>query len=313
MFVLREKGYSLRAIAKALNRSVSTISDEIKRNTVAGSYTPTKAHHKAYVRRKESKFQGMHIVHDRALQEFVEHELLQQQSPEAIAGRLATGREGLPYISADSIYRYIASAHGRQIEYKLLRLKRAHQARRRRPPAVDALARRTFIDDRPAEITNRERVGDVEADFIVSGKSGSGHLLTAADRKIRYGLIRKILPVTIANVEAAFLDIKQLFPELRSLTLDNDLLFRYHERLADLLGVPIYFCHAYHSWEKGTIENYNKQVRKYVKKGADISQYDASYLQFVETRLNSRFMSVLNYQTPQECLTAFRRTKEKSR
>jgi IS30 family transposase len=257
----------------------------------------------------------MSIVRERELQAFIERELLKQQSPRAIAGRLATGLDGLPYVSTDSIYRYIASVHGRQVEYELAVLKRQHSRNRKRPPPVAALANRTFIDDRPAVIANRERIGDLEADFIVSGKTGTGYLLTAVDRKTRFGFIRKILPVTIEAVEQALLDVKREFPELTSMTLDNDILFRHHERLEQLLGVPIYFCHAYHSWEKGSIENYNKQVRKYVKKGADISQYGDEYLSFTTTRLNNRFMSVLDYKTPTECLTAHRteQTKEMSR
>lgn len=57
-----DKGYSLQAIAKALNRSISTISDELKRNAVAGSYTPANVHQKAYALRKAAKFQGISIV-----------------------------------------------------------------------------------------------------------------------------------------------------------------------------------------------------------------------------------------------------------
>ena len=77
-----------------------------------------------------------------------------------------------------------------------------------------SLPDRTFVDDRPAVITTRSRVGDVEADFIVAGKTGSGYLLTVVDRKIRFGFIRRLLPVTIANMEQAFLDVKAQFPEL---------------------------------------------------------------------------------------------------
>jgi transposase, IS30 family len=313
--VLRSKGYSLRAIGAAVGRSVSTISDELKRNAVAGSYTPAKAQAKATVRRKAAKFQGMTIVANRELQAFIEQELLKRQSPGAIAGRLATGLDGLPSVSRDTIERFIRSVHGRQLEYQLKVLKQKNRHRGKRPQAVAELAARTFIDDRPSVITDRERVGDVEADFIVSGKNGSGYLLTVVDRKIRYGFIRKLLPVSVANMEQAFLDVKACFPELESVTTDNDVLFRHHKRLEWLLGVPIYFCLPYHSWEKGTVENYNKQVRKYVPKGADISQYNEEYLQFVEARLNNRFMSILDYQTPTECLTAHRtgQTNETSR
>jgi len=308
---LKEEGHSLRIIAKTLGRTVSTISYELKHNTVAGAYTPAKAQHKATVRRKAAKYQGMKIIKEPELHAFIDRELLNQQSPAAIAGRLATGLDGLPYASRDTIETYIRSVYGRRIEYELAVLKRQRTRSRKRAPQVAELGQRTYIDNRPAVITNRERVGDLEADFILSGKSGTGILLTAADRKIRVGFIRKILPVTIANVEAALLDIKRVFPELTSITIDNDLLFRYHKRLEQLLGVPVYFCHAYHSWEKGTIENYNKQVRKYVKKGSDISQYSKAYLRFVESRLNRRFMSVLNYQTPEECLHEHRRTTGK--
>lgn len=253
----------------------------------------------------------MTIVANPAVQAFVEQELRKLQSPAAIAGRLATGVDGLPPVSRDTIERFVKSVHGRKLEYELKLLKQKPQRRTKRPH-FDQLQDRTYIDDRPAVITNRERVGDVEADFIVSGKNGSGYLLTIVDRKLRFGLIRQILPVTIASVEAAFLDIQKQFPELTSITTDNDILFRYHQRLSSLLGnMPIYFCHAYHSWEKGTVENYNKQVRKYVKKGADISQYNEAYLNFVQGRLNSRFMSVLGYQTPQECLRTYRTSTSK--
>lgn len=257
----------------------------------------------------------MKIVVEPELRVFIEQELLKQQSPAAIAGRLATGIDGLPFASRDTIERFIRSVYGRKLEYELKVLKQKNKQRHKRRPPIASLGRRKGIDERPAVIKDRGRVGDLEADFIVSGKTGSGYLLTVADRKIRYGCIRKLLPVSIASMEVAFLDVKRVFPELQSVTTDNDLLFRYHERLERLLGVPIYFCDPYSSWQKGTIENYNKQVRKYVKKGADISQYNNEYLRFVESRLNSRFMSVIGYKTPAECLTAHRteQTKETSR
>jgi transposase, IS30 family len=304
---MRRNGHSIRDIAATLGRGIGTISDELNRNKVAGVYDARKAHTKSQIRRKAAKFQGMTIVRNQELQNFIERELLKQQSPGAIAGRLATGLDGIPPTSRDTIERYIRSAYGRQLEYQLKALKRKRKGHKKRP-AMEQLSGRTSIDDRPSVITNRERIGDVEADFIVSGKSGSGYLLTVVDRKIRVGFIRKLQPVTIATMEQAFLDIKECFPELLSVTTDNDILFRYHERLEQLLGVPIYFCDPYSSWQKGSIENLNKQVRKYIPKGADISQ---EYIQLVQARLNSRFMSVISYKTPAECLTAHREHPEK--
>ncbi|MBU1730237.1 helix-turn-helix domain-containing protein [Patescibacteria group bacterium] len=91
--ILLDKKYSFRNIAKALKRSVSTISDEIKLNSVKGKYDPKKAHHKAYVRRKYSKYQGMKIVKNKELKEFIEKKLCDDQSPRAIAGRLKKNRK----------------------------------------------------------------------------------------------------------------------------------------------------------------------------------------------------------------------------
>jgi IS30 family transposase len=91
--ILLNKKYSLRNIAKTLKRSVSTISDEIKLNSVEGTYDPIKADHKAYVKRKYAKYQGMKIVKNQKLKEFIEEKLYDNQSPRAIAGRLKKNRK----------------------------------------------------------------------------------------------------------------------------------------------------------------------------------------------------------------------------
>ncbi len=300
-----------------LGRGKTTISDELRLNAVAGSYTAEKAQHKADTTRKAAKFQGKRIVANQALQEFIDQALLgtvdsPRQSPGAIAGRLKAGLEpGLPYVSRDTIETYIKSVHGRRIEYQLKVLKaqeRGRNKRRKRPGSVSPGDEKVYIDDRPSVITNRERVGDLELDFIVSGKQGSGYGMTATDRRLRYGFIRKIYPVSVANARRALLDIKREFPELTSITTDNDLLFRYYKQLEAALGVPFYFCHAYSSWEKGSVENFNGQARKHIKKGSDISQYSETYMKSVETKLNRRYMKVLGHKTPEEALREYRRS-----
>jgi IS30 family transposase len=301
--------YSYRAIARTLGRSVSTISDELGRNKVNGTYDSLKAQTKATVRRKASKYQGKKIVNNRTLRTFIDKALLAGQSPGAIAGRLKTGREpGLPYASRDTIETYIRSVYGRIIEYELKVLKagQKRRGRKKRPGIPQTGDEKVYIDDRPTVITNRKRVGDLEVDFIVSGKAGSGSMLTAADRKLRVGFIQKILPVSVAGALQAILNIKQVFPEIQSVTTDNDILFRYHKKLEEAVGVPFYFCHPYSSWEKGSIENYNGQVRKYIKKGSDISQHSEVYMAMVEQKLNSRYMAVIGYQTPAEALDEYR-------
>ena len=147
----------------------------------------------------------------------------------------------------------------------------------------------------------------------MSGKAGSGYVLTAADRKLRIGFMRRILPVTVGNVLKALQSIQKAFPDLQSITTDNDLLFRYFKQLEKALGVPFYFCDPYSSWQKGGVENYNGQARKYIKKGSDISQYGEVYIQMVETKLNNRYMKVLGYKTPAEVLEECRAANKQFR
>ncbi len=306
--ILLKKGYSFRAISYALSRSVSNISHEINHNSVKGEYDPAKAHQKAWARRYEVSYRGKKIVDNQALRKFVEENLLDGQSAEAIAGRIKHREKHLPNVSKDTVYRFLKSPYGKIIGLKLKKKKY-----RKKRVKVTKLKDRTFIDKRPKIIDQRGRVGDLEADFIVSGKDGKGVLLVAVDRKLRVSFLEIIHEVTIDKVHEAFERIKKRFPELRTLTLDNDLLFKMHKALEVLLDVNIYFCHPYHSWEKGTVENRNKIIRKFIPKGSDLGRYDEKDIKAVEKFLNDRYLKCLKYATPDEKLRIYRARKKKTK
>lgn len=290
-----------------LDRSVCAISYEVGKNSVKEEYQSQKAQHKVCVRRRQAGFQGKKIVMLEKLREFVDGALSDGQSPEAIAGRLRKQEKHLAYVSKNTIVRYLQSPYG-----KLIGIKWKKKLRLRKSRKVSKLKDRVFIDKRPKIIEKRLRVGDVEADFIVSGKTGKGILLTAVCRKLRVVFLELILDVSIDEVHAAFVRIQQRFSEMKTLTLDNDILFKMHKTLEKLLKVKIYFCHPYHSWEKGSIENANKAIRKYIPKGSNLSKYDKEFIQSLEEHLNGRFMECLEYKTGQEMLSAYRKTKKNS-
>ena len=258
------------------------------------------------VRRGNASYRGKKIVADPKLRAFVDKNLLDGQSPAAIAGRLKYQEKSLAYVSKDSIYRYLRSPYGKAIGVKLKKKKR-HKRRKK----VTELKDRVFIDKRPKIIENRGRVGDVEADFIVSGKSGKGILLGVVCRKIRVTFLEIIHNVSIDEVHKAFEKIKKRFPEMKTVTIDNDLLFQMHKTLEKLLKVKIYFCHPYHSWEKGSIENVNKFIRKFIPKGSDLSQYDKEEISTIECKCNNRFMECIKYATPNEKLKEHRKRKKR--
>lgn len=175
------------------------------------------------------------------------------------------------------------------------------------------LTDRTFIDQRPAYINGRKRVGDAEGDFIVSGKSGKGRLLVIVDRKLRVAFMEQILRLSLSEVTAACLRIKARYPEWKSMTTDNDILFRHHKELEWILGISIYFCHPYHSWEKGSVENVNKVIRRDVPKGSNLALYTKGFMRSLEAKLNRRIMKTLQYRTPHEVLDMHRKRKNAHR
>lgn len=295
----------MRSIASALGRSASSISDEVSKNSVKGIYDPKKAQHKAYVRRHDASFRGKLIVDRPDLRDFIEGSLLDRQSPEAIEGRLKHQEKSLPNVSKDTIYRYLRSPYGKIIGL-LLKKKKRQQGRSK----VGKLKDRRFINKRPKIVEQRARVGDLEADFLVSGKSGQGVLLVVVCRKLRVSFLEIIHSVSIDEVHSSFEIIKKRFPEMKTLTIDNDILFRMHKTLEKLLSIKIYFCHPYHSWEKGTVENTNGYIRRYIPKGSDLSKYDKEHISIIEKRCNERFMKCLKYATPEEKLIAYRQKKK---
>lgn len=93
-----------------------------------------------------------------------------------------------------------------------------------------------------------------------------------------------------------------VFVCFNSLTLDNDVSFSKHQELSAMLEAPIYFCHAYHSWEKGAVENTNQLIRRYIHKGTDISRYTKAQIRDIETKLQNRPRKCLNFKTPLEVM-----------
>ena len=240
---------------------------------------------------------GKKIALDSALRAFVEEHLLDDQSPDAVEGRLTRVEKAKGSASARAIRRYIRSPYGRKIEAH--RAKIFRKARRRKVPKT-VLDGKRMISKRPLRINERKGLGHMEGDFIVSGKTGRGILLALTDRRVRKSLLERILPVSVRNVERALLRMKKRFPEIKTITFDNDILFLEHKRLEQKLKVKIYFCHPRSPWEKPSIENLNKWLRRYVPKSSDISRYSKPFFQKLEAKANRRFMEVLGFYTPEE-------------
>jgi len=298
--ILLKKRYSHGDIAGVLNRDKGTISREIKKNSTNGVYDPEKAHAKARIKRMYSKYQGMKVVGNKELKNYVEEKMKEDWSPEEISGRIKEKDKHIKYISPKGIYKFVYSVYGRRLEKHLACLGKKKGTPRAK---VNKLEGRVFIDQRPKIVGNKRRFGDWEGDFIVSGKQGKGVLLVLHERKSRYALAKRIVGL---NMKTAYQYIFEMTGGIviNTLTLDNDIIFRKHKELSLMLGVPVYFCHPYHSWEKGGVENTNKLIRRYIPKGSDISKYSDEYIQMIQDKLNTRPRKCIGYKTPKEVMLA---------
>jgi IS30 family transposase len=200
--ILLKKGYSVRDIAQALGRNPSSVSREIRRNSVKGEYDPKKADHKAYVRRKYSKYQGMKVRENPEIESYIKQKLKLDWSPETIAGRLSIDSGGRLSIHHTSIYKYLYTVYGehlcKYLQYKRYRKKKRNGTK----PIREIIKNRVFIDQRPKIINQRVRCGDFELDTLGTPKTSKESLIGVVDRKSLYFLAKKIPRLKQAMVAA---------------------------------------------------------------------------------------------------------------
>ena len=236
---------------------------------------------------------------DPVLKKYVTTNIENDQSPEAIAGRLKNVETGIQRASTKAIYKFVHSPHGRKIEkhlYSKAVKRRGGPKRGTRKVSIDG---RIMIDKRPKKVEKRKEFGHFEGDFIESGKDGKGSLLVLVERKTRYPFLVYTDNKSTAHINALVATTLRDVP-LKSLTLDNDLSFQKHIELSALLDAIVFFCHPYQSSEKGTVENRNRCVRRYVPKKTNLSSVSNERFKEIETILRTRYMKVLNFKTPEE-------------
>lgn len=290
--VLLKKGYSLRDIASALKRSPSSVSREIKKNSVSGVYDPHKANHKARVRRKHSKYQAMKVRERTWLEADIRNGLEQGWTPEEITGRLRA-QHGHSVVSFKTIYKYLYTVYGIPWCQYLPSRRSQRRKRRRKKTKRVLIPHRRFIDQRPQIVEERVRIGDFEGDTLGVPKSTHHTLAAVVDRASLYFLATKI-----SRVKYAVGGYQRLLKPLlvQSLTLDNGVEHVRYEQL----DVDTYFAHPYRSWEKPLIENTFQRLRRYIPKKARLADYSDTDISDIVDRMNGTPRKRLGYQTPEE-------------
>lgn len=298
IYALRKEGLSLGAVALNLRVDKSTISRELKRNTGLKGYRPKQAHEKA-LQRHTQKPKAIRLTE--AVKAFIVDQLERfDSSPEQISGRL---KLELGYnISHESIYQYLIADRAKGGEL-YLHLRHKHKKYRKRYGSTDRRGRitgRISIDDRPAIVEYKSRIGDFEGDLVI-GKNHKGALATLVDRHSKFSLIAKVPSKSANNVTEVIIDMLCPIKEhLHTITFDNGKEFAHHQVMADKLAVNVYFAHPYHSWERGLNEHTNGLIRQYFSKGSSLEDITAEQVRVVQDKLNHRPRKILGFKTPFE-------------
>jgi len=293
--ILNKAGKNQKEIAQLLGVSPATISRELKRNKGKKGYRPKQAQIKTDKRRKQA---AKALKMTPALILLIEAKIVMEWSPEQISGWLKT-HQGIA-ISHERIYQHIWTdkCHGGTL-YKHLR--QSNKKRKKQYGSKDKrgqIRNRVSIDERPAIVAEKTRIGDWEIDTVI-GQNHQGALVTIVDRVSKFTLIKKVASKHAEIVsEAIILLLQPYLDKTLTITADNGKEFAGHETIKEQLKADVYFAHPYHSWERGLNENTNGLIRQYFTKGSSFENITDDEVEAVMNKLNHRPRKTLHFKTP---------------
>jgi len=313
---LQSSGLSIRRIATAMGRSPSTISRELRRNTVSRhGYLPHNAHRTSAKRRERprtSKLAATGPLHD-----YVAAKLAKRWSPEQISYRL---RRDFPHdeemrVSCETIYQAVYVHLQGELKREFARAFRRGRSARKSQRDPHARTSR-FVDpmmlltERPAEVESRAVPGHWEGDLIV-GTGNRSAVATVVERATRYVVLGH-LPVE-RTAEAVRDSLIAAFSGLpsslcRTLTWDQGAEMSQHRSVAMATNMEVYFCDPASPWQRGTNENTNGLLRQYLPRRSDLRTRSLDELTAIAEELNGRPRKSLDWDTPAERIAALLNT-----
>lgn len=237
-----------------------------------------------------------------------------KQSPDVVCA-LMKRMDMKGAVCTKTLYNYIDQGLIEGVSNESLPEKR--KRRKRNPRALRRIkphhVRRTSIEKRPPEVEAREEFGHWEIDLVVGGKdTAKPVLMTLVERKTRCLIVRKLPDKTQESVLKALKGIERSMGvegfrcTFKSITADNGSEFLDVEALqrsafSKKQRVKFYYAHPYSSWERGSNENANRMIRRFIKKGRDIASFGSAFVQYVENWINNYPRRILDFSTAQDC------------
>jgi IS30 family transposase len=319
MQVMLDHRCSLRAIARKLQRSASTISRELARSggavtdplaapspgrpRTACGYRCAKAHQRAQRLARKARV-ARKMVHGNALWTRVIDALRGGLSPEQASGILQRMPDAV-HISHETIYTALYAMPRGELRRQILELlPRGHKSRRPRGAGTDRrglMPGAISIDERPVDVNERLVLGHWEGDLI-KGARNQSQIGTLVERKTLFTVLVAMDNATAEHTAQRFgLVLNRLDTAMRlSMTYDNGREMAHHQALSKATGIKVYFAHPYSPWERGINENTNGLLRRTLPKGTDLSVHSQADLDAIALHHNAKPRKSLGWKSPAE-------------
>ena len=300
---------SYSAIAKLLNRAVSSIRYEIKKGMYFHRHTHTWKDIPKYSADKAqqktdweatSKGQMLKLGNNHKYAKYVSQQIKQGHSPNTIVETLRNQKQWT--VSTPTLYRYIDQGlipeiTNQDLWEKSTRKRSYNKVRKaKRPP------KGVSIENRPKSINTRQQFGHWEMDCVIGKAKGHGEtVLTLTERKTRYEIIAKLYTRTTKEVAQALKAIVWKYPKgtFKTITVDNGSEFSDYETMKAIVP-EIYYCHPYCSSERGTNERHNRIIRRFFPKRQSMKKRTQGDCEYVASYMNNIPRQILNYATPHQ-------------
>jgi IS30 family transposase len=312
---MRRNKIPVREIARQLGFCERTIYYELRR----GSYMHTCDFwdEKRYSAQKgqqthnynqTAKGRPLKIGCDHTYATYIEHKIIVDRYSPAAALAAAKRYNFQTHICVSTLYSYINKRVFLTLTNKHLWDKRRKKQKKDDTEKRIAHPKLPSIENRPAYIGQRSERGHWEMNLIIGKAETSPVLLTLTERYSRQELIFKLPDRKASTIRGVFDQLerqhKDFDQRFKTLTTDNGSEFMEYEKLCRSIHggsrFQVWYCHSYSAWEKGSVENHNRMIRRFFPKGTDFSKISKKRIAAVQDWMNNYPRKILQWQTPNE-------------
>lgn len=305
-----KEGLGIREMGRILQRSHSSISQEMARNKrVYEKWYCAETAHERFLKRQNNKGNVRKLEKDDDLKRMVIQNLNEDFSPEQAAGLI--NLIGEKNICHETIYQFIYSEEGRKLKLWLKLRHRKYPRRRkhgsRKTHYKVTIKERVSIEHSPKSANIKAEIGHLETDTIIFSKQ-KRVVSVQADRKTQKCALTILENKTAEETKYALtraIEDEYGATNVKTITHDNGTENAKHMEIRDEYQVGTYFCTPYASWQKGLVENINKLIRQYLPSTMNISNLTQDDIHIIQEKLNNRPRKLLKYFTPNQAYQIF--------